>query len=249
MNPDRLAAETPSTDLDRLRREYAGRQQRLAGSDIYSPFNLSNLFILQQRQRAALALLRRLGQSPLADKDILELGCGSGGVLLEYLGYGASPYRLHGCDLLLDRLHEAHRCLPHLPLVCADGQNLPYPAGAFDLELQYTAFSSILDDQVKANLAREMLRTLRPGGLILWYDFWLNPTNPQTLGIRPVEIRRLFPNCHYIFCKITLAPPLTRRLVPFSWSLALFLEKLRIFNTHYLAAIRPAPGAGQHDLI
>jgi hypothetical protein len=28
-----------------------------------------------------------------------------------------------------------------------------------------------------------------------------------------------------------------RRLVPLSWGLALFLESLKIFNTHYLAAI------------
>jgi SAM-dependent methyltransferase len=230
-----------SADLRRLRREYADRQRRLAGSDMYTPFNLANCFILQQRQRRTLGLLRRLGFSGLAGLRILEMGCGSGGVLLEYLGYAAAPERLHGCDLLLERLQEAHDCLPHLPLACADGQNLPYPDAAFDLELQYTAFSSILDEQVKANLAGEMLRTLRPGGLILWYDFWLNPTNPQTRGIRPAEIRSLFPGCRYIFWKITLAPPLARRIVPVSWGLALVLESLKIFNTHYLAAIRPLP--------
>jgi len=71
------------------------------------------------------------------------------------------------------------------------------------------------------------------------YDFWLDPTNPQTRGIRPGEIRRLFPNCQYIFRKITLAPPLARRIVPLSWGLALFLESLGIFNSHYLATIRP----------
>jgi SAM-dependent methyltransferase len=239
-----MASMPEPADLHRLRQEYAGRQQRLAGSDLYSPFNVANLFILQQRQRAALALLHRLGQAPLAAKHILEVGCGRGGVLLEYLGYGAAPGCLHGCDLLPDRLQEARRCLPHLPLACADGQNLPYPDGAFDLELQYTAFSSVLDGQVKANLAGEMLRTLKPGGCILWYDFWLNPTNPQTQGIRPAEIRRLFPGCRYTFRKITLAPPLARRLVPLSWGLALFLESLGIFNTHYLAAIRPF-SAGQ----
>jgi hypothetical protein len=49
----------------------------------------------------------------------------------------------------------------------------------------------------------------------------------------------LFPNCTYEFHKITLAPPLARRIVPISWILALLLEKLKIFNTHYLVAIRP----------
>jgi len=53
------------------------------------------------------------------------------------------------------------------------------------------------------------------------------------------EIKRLFPGCRYEFHKITLAPPIARRVVPISWIAALFLENLKIFNTHYLAVIRP----------
>jgi ubiquinone/menaquinone biosynthesis C-methylase UbiE len=224
-------------DLDRLRHEYADRQRRFAGSDLYSPFNAGALFTQQQRQRDVLRILRRYGFYPLDGKHLLEVGCGNGGVLLEYLSFGASPTRLYGVDLLRDRLQEAHGRLPHLPLACADGQSLPYPAQCFDLLLQYTAFSSILDDGVKANLGREMLRVLKPNGLILWYDFWLNPTNPQTRGIRPAEIRKLFPGCRYEFHRITLAPPVARRIAPRAWGLALFLESLKVLNTHYLTAI------------
>jgi ubiquinone/menaquinone biosynthesis C-methylase UbiE len=226
-------------DLDRLCSEYADREQRLAGSDIYSPFNKANLFAIQQRQRETLALLRQKGFYPLSEKAILELGCGTGGVLLEYLTYGANPNRLHGTDLLSQRVEQAHARLSHLPLTCADGQALPYRRNSFDLVLQYTVFTSVLDEEVKANLAGEMLRVLRPGGMILWYDFWLNPTNPQTEGIRPSEIRSLFPGCDVEFRRITLAPPLARRLVPISWVMAFLLEKLRVFNSHYLVAIRP----------
>ena len=228
-----------SVDVTRLRTEYANRRRRLAGSDLYSPFNRANLFALQQRQRNTLALLRSHGFYPLQGRHIFELGCGSGGVLLESLTSGATPFQLHGTDLLLDRVAEAHTRLPCLPLTCADGQYLPYPSNSFDLVLQYTAFSSILNDGVKSNLAREILRVLRPKGMILWYDFWLNPTNPQTVGVRPKEIRALFPSCTFDFLRITLAPPIARRLVPISWLLSAFLEKLTIFNTHYLVAIRP----------
>jgi hypothetical protein len=105
--------------------------------------------------------------------------------------------------------------------------------------MQYTALSSILDEAVRGNIALEMRRVLKPGGMILWYDFWVNPINPQTHGIRLAEIRRLFPDCVFEFHKITLAPPLARRLVPLSWGLALFLEGLRIFNTHFLVIIVP----------
>ena len=51
-------------------------------------------------------------------------------------------------------------------------------------------------------------------------------------------IRALFPGCAFDFRRITLAPPLARRLVPFSWLLAYLLEKLKIFNSHYLVAIQ-----------
>jgi hypothetical protein len=106
--------------------------------------------------------------------------------------------------------------------------------------LQYTVFSSILDDSVKANLAREMLRVLRkPNGMIVWYDYWLNPTNPHAKGIRPSEINKLFPNCNISLTRITLAPPIVRRLAGISWLACAILESLKIFNSHYLAAIRP----------
>ncbi len=225
-------------DLNRLRTEYAAIETRLADSNPYSLFNPAYLFTVQQRQRAVLKLLRRYGFYPLTNRRIFELGCDRGGILLECLGYGATPRRLHGTDLLPDRIRDAHARLPHLPLTCADGQHLPYQPGVFDLVLQYTVFTSILDDEIKANLARELLRVVKPHGLILWYDFWLNPTNQQTRGIRPVEIRRLFPRCRFEFHRITLAPPICRRLTPVSWLLAYLLEQLKIFNTHYLIAIQ-----------
>ena len=229
---------TLSKEIHRIQDEYAHRDQRLAQYDPYSLFNSSSLFIYQQLQRNILSILAHHNLKALRDLRILELGCGRGGILLEYLAYGAQPNWLHGCDLILERVYMAHHILPHLPVICADGQHLPYASASFDLALQYTVFTSILDMQTKRNLAQEMLRVLKPGGLILWYDFWLNPSNPQTRGIRPAEIRSLFAGCRFTFKRITLAPPVARRLVPFSWLLCAFLEKLKIFNTHYLVGIQ-----------
>jgi len=226
-------------DLARLRTEYADRERRLAGRDIYSLFNPAHLFMTQQRQRITLKTLRRMGYYPLDRYRVLEIGCGRGGVLLEYLSFGAMPQHVYGIDLLADRVVEAHARMPSLMLSCADGQHLPYPDNTFDLVMQYTAFSSILDDTVKTNVAREMLRVLRPRGAIVWYDYWLNPTNPQARGIRPAEIRRLFPDCKYDFQRITLAPPVTRNLVAFSWTICMLLEKIKFLNTHYLVIIQP----------
>ncbi len=236
-------------DITRLRNEYEHRKHRFAESDLYSLFNRANLFIVQQRQREVLAVLKRNGITDLSNLRILDMGCGAGGVLTEHLGFGASPENLMGVDLLFDRLLHAHHILPSSGFANADGQSLPYSSKTFDLVLQYTAISSILDPEIRSNICADMLRVVRspdpasgrPGGMILSYDFWLNPLNPQTRGIRPAEIKRLFPNCHYEFHRITLAPPITRKLAPISWGLCLLLESLKIFNTHYLVAIRPKP--------
>jgi SAM-dependent methyltransferase len=168
-------------ELTRIRAFYAERDRRMADGASDEAPSVTTRFLLQQRQQAVLAMLRRHGLGSLGEATILDLGCGYGGVLQEYQTWGAAPARLHGIDLLLGRLRTARARLPGLPLTCADGQYLPYRSSVFDLVLQYTVFTSVLDDRVKANLAKEMLRVLRrPAGLILWYDFWINPTNRQT---------------------------------------------------------------------
>jgi len=226
-------------DSAHLHEIYAERAARLAGSDLYSLGNPAHLFAIQGRQRAVLRLLRREGLWPLAGKDVLEVGCGAGAVLLEWLSYGMEPGRLHGTDLLAERVADAHRLLPHVAVTVADGGRLPYPDGSFDAVLQFTVFSSILDKALCYTVANEMRRVLKPNGLILWYEFWLNPLNKQTRGIRPGEVRSYFPNSQFSFERITLAPPLARRLVPVTWAGARLLEATRLLNTHYLAAIRP----------
>lgn len=224
-------------DLKRLEQEYARRRQVFSTSDRYSTFNPSYLFTIQQRQRATVDLLKQHGLADLADSKILEIGCGGGDVIYDYLWHRLNLTNLFGVDLLPDRLDQAQQRFPSVNLARCDAQHLPFADKSFDITLQYTVFSSILDNAVKTQIARDMLRVTRKA--IVWYDFWLNPTNSQTKGIRKAEIRRLFPDCEYHFKKITLAPPLVRRLVPITWIGSLMLEKLSVFNTHYLAIIRP----------
>jgi len=228
-------------DLTRLRSEYEDRKHRFSDCDLYSWFNLANLFARQYRQRSVLSFLKRFGFTDLSKLRILEMGCGSGGVLTDFFAIGASQKNLYGVDLLKDRLGAAHWRLPVSKFANADGQDLPFAAHSFDLVLQYTAISSIIDEKIRRNIFADMLRVLKPSGMILSYDFWLNPTNKQTRGLGLVELRSSFPDCQIDSKRITLAPPLARRLVPISWLLSAFLEKLTIFNSHYLVAIRPNP--------
>lgn len=231
-------------DLDRLRMEYEQREHRLEHSERYALSNAPHLFSIQSRQRALFSLLKKCNIPSLSGLSILEIGCGDGAVLNEYIYLGASPNLLQGTDLLLRRSFHAAIYSPLSLITCADGQHLPYPPISFNLVLQYTVFSSILDPSVRHHIAAEMLRVLKPGGIIIWYDYWLNPTNPQTRGVRPAEVRKLFPGCTFIFTRITLAPPITRLLAGRSWWFCHLLEALKVFNTHYLVAIRPSSSSG-----
>ncbi|MFO0697783.1 MAG: class I SAM-dependent methyltransferase [Nitrospira sp.] len=108
----------------------------------------------------------------------------------------------------------------------------------FDLVVQSTVFSSIHDLTVKEMLAREMLRVLKDGGLILWYDFFINnPSNPDVRGIGKEEIFQLFSGCHIDLSRISLAP-LAHLLAPYSWLGCYLLERVRFFSTHYLGVFR-----------
>ncbi|MBI5928578.1 MAG: class I SAM-dependent methyltransferase [Chloroflexi bacterium] len=211
--------------------------KRQPHSDLYSPLNEANLFMRQRRQQMEVRLLHQHGISNFELCQVLEVGCGTGSILADYLGYGVSGDALHGIDIRGELLIKAKHRIPHGHFICAAAQSIPYPTQYFDFVLQYTVFSSITDAVVRTKVAQEMLRVLKPNGVIVWYDFWVNPLNPDTEGIRPAEIRHLFPSCQYKFRRITLAPPLCRKLIPPCWGLATLLEYLKILNTHYLVII------------
>lgn len=204
----------------------------------YSFFSKPYLFSMQQLKKDLISVLLKNGVSNLSGKEILEIGCGSGGVLLDYVTLGADSKALFGIDILHNRLIEARDKVPTAGLACSDAQYLPFPNLTFDITIQYTAFSSILDSSVKQNMALEISRVLRPGGLLIWYDFWLNPTNPQTKGIKLAEIRDLFPGFQISWKKVTLAPPIARKLIPISWIMGQILESTTLLNSHYLVLLR-----------
>lgn len=225
-------------DADRLRDYYA---TRLGSQEIAQRSSLSDpaaLFSRQRRARVALSLLTAHGVTDLSSLRLLEIGCGSGDVAAEYYSHGARPSNIHGLDILPNRAAEAAERVPGGRFVVGDGASLPYRDQGFDILLQYTALSSILSPEWRRGVAAEMLRVLRPGGLILWYDFMWNPLNKQTVGLRKKDLHELFPNCELEFRRVTLIPPVARRLVRVSWWLAETLENLRLFNSHYFVAIR-----------
>ena len=221
----------------RIRSAYAKRH----GNQIrYSWFSPGHLFMIQERERRVLPLLKRHGYAPLDGKRILEVGCGTGYWLREFIKWGARPEHLTGVELLADRVAEAGRLCPTAVTIrCGSATELGFPDGVFDLVLQSTVFTSVLDSRVKQRIASEMLRVVKKEGLILWYDFLVsNPRNPDVRGLKKREIYQLFPDCRIELQRITLAPPLVRFVAPYSWMACYLLERIPWLCTHYLGAIR-----------
>lgn len=215
----------------------AERYARRAATDRYSPLRPEVDRLLAERRRALLAALRKAGIDGVADLRALEVGCGSGGNLLELLQLGFAPAHLQGIELLPERFAQARGRLPAaVQLWQGDATQAPVPDGSLDLVLQATVFSSLLDAAFQQALADRMWRWLRPGGAVIWYDFTVdNPRNPDVRGVPLARVRGLFPQGQVWSRRVTLAPPLARAACRVHPALHDALNVLPFLRTHVLA--------------
>jgi SAM-dependent methyltransferase len=229
-------ADSLQAEADRIEQAYARRKN----DHLYSRFDPAYLFMVQEREQRFLALLARRGCVSLGTKRILEVGCGSGDLLRDFIKWGARPENIVGIELLPERMAEAVELCPKaVSIHQGNAARLPFIEGSFDIVVQSTVFTSVLDPGMKQELASEMCRVLKPDGLIVWYDYHMdNPRNPDVKGVKRREIHSLFPNCDVYLERITLAPPIARRIAPQSWLLCYLLSKFPWLCSHYIGVIR-----------
>jgi SAM-dependent methyltransferase len=222
-------------ETDAVRERYARR----AVADRYSALHPDVWQTLHERQRALLALFARLGWTDLSEKRLLEVGCGSGGNLLELLRLGFAPQFLTGAELLTERYAQARHVLPDaVSLHAGDALQLDLPAESQDAVFVSTVFSSLLDDAFQQRLAAAMWRWVKPGGGVLWYDFTVNnPRNADVRGVPLARVRALFPEGRVQAQRVTLAPPIARAVSRIHPALYTLFNALPPLRTHVLAWI------------
>ena len=228
--------EPPETD--RLRTVYRKRED--AKKYLYNPLDIGAFYLLTSRDKALTQMLRGFmmrASCSLADLRILDVGCGTGGVLRSLVSWGAQPQNLAGVDVLEERIQLAQRLCPNISFSVADARELPFASDSWDMVILFTVISSVTNLSIQSQIASEPLRVLKPQGAVLWYDFWINPINPDTVGITLNRIRELFPGCRLYLKRTTLIPPLARRLARISRSLCWLLESLPFLRTHYMGLI------------
>lgn len=211
----------------------------MCSSDLYSLLRPEVWQTVQERQRALLRLFARHGLRELSALRLLEVGCGSGGNLLELLRLGFAPQHLAGIELLPERFEAARAALPAaVQLTPGDACAVPVPPASQDLVLQSTVFSSLLDEAFQQRLADAMWRWLKPGGAVLWYDFTFdNPRNPDVRGVPMKRVRELFPQGRIDAKRVTLTPPLARAVCALHPSLYTWFNLLPLLRTHRLVWI------------
>ena len=224
----------PQAVIERYARREAGDRYSLLKPDVWQT--------VQERQRAVLRLFVRLGWNDLATRRLTEVGCGTGGNLLEMLRIGFQPEHLTGIELLPERYAQARRVLPGATVLHAgDASQAPMDAASQDVVLQSTVFSSLLDDAFQQQLAAAMWRWVKPGGGVLWYDFTVdNPRNPDVRGVPMRRVRELFPHGAITTQRVTLAPPIARVVSRWHPSLYTVFNLLPALRTHVLCWIEKA---------
>ena len=226
-------------EAERIRKAYAHRDA--SGKDALYVWSRPEVLLSHYRFRVAVTqALAKIGWSDWANKDCLDVGCGYGGWLRTIQEWGGKAPRLHGTDILPDRIARARELSPNLDFFVSDSWPMPLQDKSMDFISAHMVFSSILNKTAREKLAFEMQRVLRDDGVILIYEFRISdPRNPDTIGIGKKEMSRLFPQHELRMQTVTLAPPIFRRLAKWSPLIAHMTEVLLPFlRTHAVFTLK-----------
>ena len=191
-------------------------------------------FVWRSGQERRLAIIERYTR--LADRRVLDLGCGLGEYVRAFARRGA---RAMGTDIAVDRLAEARARVTATAtrgvegFLAAAGEALPFRDETFDVVVLNEVIEHVQDD--RATL-REVARVLRPGGTCVLYA-------PNRLY--PFETHGIYWRGRYIFGNIPLVnwlPDVFRnRLVPHArayrhgdWERLIAGSTLRIVDHGYV---------------
>lgn len=229
---------SPQSETERLEKIYNVYHNNTQMQQQWSGDNAGNNAIGQERTKILGSLLNKAGRLPLTNSQILDVGCSTGHILNSFTRWGASPANLYGVDIIEDRINKAKQRFPESHFFCSNAEQLDFADETFDLLLLFTVFTSILDDEIAHNVAREVRRVLKVGGSIVWYDFrYNNPRNPHVRGMTEQAIHRFFPGFHHDIQTITLLPPLARRLGSMTKLLYAPLTTISLLRTHYIGLL------------
>jgi len=230
-----------SSPLERLRAQTDSYQKNAARLARWGGLSRDDVILRTAQERAFVELLAPIWKS-LAGLSILDVGCGSGRWLRWYLELGADAESIEGVDVSDARFAEARGIHPTLSLRLIDGERLPFEDASFDLVTQWVCFMCIPDEAWRRRMAREILRVLRPGGYLFWWD---KPrANTDLTDGRAIDPARFFPSLR-VERRPIRARGLPSEALRWDWlrrRLGPALDRLAAPPTHLAARLGPKRG-------
>ncbi len=209
----RQMVEVESSETQKIIERYEKRSETLVDL-ITAEEACFDGFVQKEKESRFRLILKKYFTHPEEIK-LLEIGAGSGRNLMIFNELGLVRANLYANELMPERIEMLRQSFPDINIYEGDANKLDNTLdGTFDIVLQSTVFTSILDSSFKQKLANKMWSLVKPGGMVLWYDFAFdNPRNKDVKGVKRAEVKELFKNSKNItFHKVTLAPPIGRRV-------------------------------------
>ena len=232
---ENLVAELSQRNLGTAIREVTVRR----ASQREQWFDPGYLFRVQAEERLFLNVLGKHGLRNLAGCKILDVGCGFGYWLHRYAEWGALAHDLHGIDILEERIQAARKLLPGIDLRCCNAVDLDFEDASFDMVSMFLMLSLVPDEQTRMQVGAEVARVLRPGGMVLWYDFRYQPPRDgvEMIAMSRKQIARAFPGFELRLRSASAVPPITRRLARYARALFSWLDLVAPLNSHYVGVL------------
>jgi ubiquinone/menaquinone biosynthesis C-methylase UbiE len=116
-------------------------------------------------------------------ESVLDVGCGTGSLLIEAARSLGSGSRLHGVEpsseMLVHAQHKAQQHIPEINFVQGSADQIPFPDATFDVVF-CTLVLHHLPAAMQLAAVQEMSRVVRPGGRLVIVDM----QQPRTIAAR-----------------------------------------------------------------
>jgi ubiquinone/menaquinone biosynthesis C-methylase UbiE len=127
---------------------------------------------------------------------LLDVGCGSGGMIEYFISKGFSPQNCFGIDLSSTRISSAQQMLPNVNFIYGDALNLNFPNVSFDLITSFDLYSHITKEHDIVKGLKNVNKSLATNGIFLWYDIYSKdhysaPKNSESWGFNKQQMIQL----------------------------------------------------------
>jgi len=142
--------------------------------------------------RANIRALRHM-QIERESVKLLDVGCGTGASLVQFIRLGFKPENLAGVDPSAERIAQAKASYPTVEFRRESGEATTFADSTFDIAFESTLFMMLTSDDVARRVAAEMIRVTRSGGYIMLADWrYARKKSPDHRAMSSARISSLF---------------------------------------------------------